>query len=105
MGIAIPWAILMGIQAYKHGFAVKDQKGNPTPKMPEPYWFFWGSASMGIAGAVAIFHARLGVVLAWGLLFGAMMYNYQASKTVPQLKQAQANPSGQALASRTVTKA
>jgi hypothetical protein len=71
----------MFAQAYTHGIALKDKNGKSTPQMPEPYWFFWGSAAMGVAGLVAMANARLGLVMAWGFMLGAMVYKYQDSKT------------------------
>lgn len=99
MGIALPWAILMFAQAYTHGVAATDGKGGSAPHMPEPYWFFWGSAAMGIAGLVAMANQRLGVVMAWGFMLGAMVYKYQVGKTSAQQTAANANPSGRAITS------
>ena len=103
MGIAFPWVILMATQAYRHGIGLKDAKGNTTPAMPEPYWFFWGSAAMGIAGVVAMANARLGLVMAWGFMLGAMVINYQTSKTTAATTAANANPSAAGLTNPTST--
>lgn len=81
----------MAGQAYKHGIATS------PPQMPEPYWFFWGSAAMGLCGVVAMANARLGVVLAWGIMLGALVYNYEQGKTNAAQTVANANPTGQAL--------
>jgi hypothetical protein len=85
----------MFTQAYKHGIAPAPV-GSP-PRMPEPYYFFWGSAAMGIAGLVAMANQRLGVVMAWGFLLGAMVYNYESNKQQTQQKTANANPSAGAI--------
>jgi hypothetical protein len=95
VGIAIPWVILMATQAYRHGIATT------PPQMPEPYWFFWGSAAMGLAGVVAMANHRLGVVLAWGFMLGALVYNYETNKT--QAAQTTANTNPSALAVKTTT--
>jgi hypothetical protein len=87
VGIALPWAILMVVQAYRHGIATT------PPQMPEPYWFFWGSAAMGVAGVVAMANDRLGLVLAWGFMLGAIVYQYQTGQTTAQKKAANTNPS------------
>jgi hypothetical protein len=91
MGIALPWAVLMAVQAYKHGIAAQ------PPQMPEPYWFFYGSAAMGVAGLVAMANQRLGVVMAWAFLIGAMVYSYQTDKTTAKTKAANANPTASGL--------
>jgi hypothetical protein len=97
VGIAIPWAILMFAQAYNHGIAAPDGKGGTTTRMPEPYFFFWGSAVMGIAGLAAMANQRLGLVMAWGFLLGAMVYKYQAAKTQAATTAANTNPSALAI--------
>lgn len=89
MGIAFPWAILMGVQIYKHGIQAK--------QMPEPFYFIYGTAAMGIAGIVAMANERLGLVLAWGLLLGAAIYQYDSSKNAAQTATANANPSSLAV--------
>ena len=97
VGIAVPWAVLMFAQAYTHGIAASDGKGGTAPRMPEPYYFFWGSAAMGIAGVVAMANARLGLVMAWGLMLGAMVYKYQAAKDAAATTAANTNPSASAI--------
>jgi hypothetical protein len=93
----------MAMQAYRYGIGVKDSKGNVTPQMPEPYHFFWGSAAMGIAGLVAMANARLGLVLAWGWMLGAFVYDYQNQKTLTATTTANANPSAAGLTNPTNT--
>jgi hypothetical protein len=91
VGIALPWAILMGVQAYRHGITTT------PPQLPEPYWFFWGSAAMGIAGVVAMANQRLGVIMAWGFMLGAMVYTYQTDKTKAAQTAANTNPTASAI--------
>lgn len=101
MGIAVPWALLMFVQAYRHGIAASDGKGGTAPRMPEPFYFFWGSAAMGIAGLVAMANARLGLVMAWGFMLGAMVYSYQTTKDTNAAKTANTNPTALAVTSTT----
>lgn len=84
-------------QAYSNGINVTDKTGKPTPKMPEPYYFLWGSAAMGFAGLAAMANERLGVLMAWGFLLGALIYQYQNAQKAAAAAQAQANPSTLAL--------
>jgi hypothetical protein len=89
----------MATTAYRHGIGLEDSKGNSTPAMPEPYWFFWGSAAMGVAGVVAMANHRLGIVMAWGFMLSAMVINYQTSKTAAVTKAANTNPSAMGVSS------
>jgi hypothetical protein len=99
VGIAFPWFILMATTAYRHGIGLKDAKGNATPAMPEPYYFFWGSAAMGVAGVVAMANHRLGIVMAWAFMLSAMVYNYQTTKATAAIKAANTNPSAMGVSS------
>ena len=96
MGIAIPWALLMGVQTWRFGI-----KATP-PQMPEPFHFIWGSAAMGICGVVAMADRRVGVVLAWGLLIGAMVVNYDKAHKLTESNAANANPSASQITTRQV---
>jgi hypothetical protein len=87
MGIVAPWAVVMALQAYKHGIQPK--------QMPEPFWFFWATAAFGVAGLVAMGNERLGTVLAWGLLVGSFVYSYQSQKTKTEQAVKNSNPSAQ----------
>ncbi len=93
----------MAMQAYRYGFAVKDPKGNATPQLPEPYHFWWGSAAIGVAGVVAMANARLGLVMAWGFMLGAFVWDYQNQKTLTASTAANANPSAAGLTNPTAT--
>jgi hypothetical protein len=93
----------MAMQAYRYGFGVKDSKGNAAPVMPEPYHFLWGSTAMGIAGLVAMANARLGLVMAWGFMLGAFVWDYQNQKTLTASTAANANPSAAGLTNPTST--
>lgn len=86
----------MGVQAWRFGV-----KATP-PQLPDPFHFFWGSAAMGICGAVAMANRRAGVVLAWGLLIGAMVANYNTAQTAKKTAAANANPSAQQITTRQV---
>jgi len=77
----------MGLQAYKHGVQPK--------QMPEPYWFFWASAAFAVSGIVAMGNERLGIVLAWGLLIGSLVYSYQSEKDKEVQATKNGNPSAQ----------
>jgi hypothetical protein len=74
MGVTLPWAILMTYQIYT--------KGVQHSKMPEPYYFIWGSAAMGVCAMLNMFDSRFGTVLAWGILIGAAVVN-QSKKNQP----------------------
>jgi hypothetical protein len=87
----------MAMQAYRYGIGVKDSKGNSTPQMPEPYHFLWGSTLMGICGVVAMANARLGLVMAWGFMLGAFVWDYQNQKTLTATTAANTNPSALAI--------
>lgn len=87
----------MATQAWRHGIGVVDSKGNPAPKMPEPYYFFWGSVLIGFTGIVAMANQRLGVVMAWGFMLGALVYNYESSKQQAAKTQANSNPTALAI--------
>lgn len=99
MGLVLPWALLMGVQAYRYGIK-PDADGNR--KMPEPFHFFWGSAAMGICAVVAMADNRVGVVLAWGLLIGAAVVDYNKQGAAKKTAQSNANPSSQQITTRQV---
>lgn len=86
----------MGVEAWRFGI-----KASP-PQLPDPYHFIWGSAAMGICGMVAMANRRAGVVLAWGLLIGAMVANYNSDQTAKKTATANANPSAQQITTRQV---
>lgn len=65
MGVVIPWFILMSYQTYRYG--IKPQQ------LPEPYHYIWGSAAMVVAGIAYQASPRVGTLLAWGLLIGALI--------------------------------
>lgn len=69
MSIAMPWMILMVTEAYRYGIHPADGK----PRWPEPSRFVLGSVAMGFAAVVAQFDGRVGGLLAWGLLLGAIV--------------------------------
>ena len=95
MGIALPWALLMGVQAYRHGI-----KQN---KMPEPFYFIWGTAGiLGICGIVAMADKRVGIVLAWGLLIGAGVVDYNTRHKIKETATKNANPTAQQIVTRQV---
>jgi hypothetical protein len=77
----------MALQAYEHGI----KKG----QMPEPYWFFWGTAAFGVAGIVAMGNDRLGTVLAWGFLIGAFVYQVNQGQKQEKNATQNGNPSAQ----------
>ena len=83
----------MMIEAYYNGFGAKDAQGNAAPRMPEPYHFIFATISMSAAGLVALGNERLGVVLAWGMLLGAMVYNYEQGRSLKALALQNGNPS------------
>ena len=70
--------------------------------MPEPSHFLWGTAAMGICGVVAMADKRVGVVLAWGLLIGAMVVDYNTRHKIKDAATANANPSAQQITTRQV---
>lgn len=80
----------MGVQAYRYGIK-PDADGNR--QMPEPFRFFWGTAAMGVCGIVATADKRVGIVLAWGLLIGAGVIDYNARKKATKKVISNANPS------------
>lgn len=82
--------MLMGVQAYRYGIK-PDASGNR--QMPEPFRFFWGSAAMGVCGIVGMADKRVGIVLAWGLLIGAGVIDYNSRKKTKKKIAANANPS------------
>jgi hypothetical protein len=75
----------MGVQAYRHGV-----KAN---QLPEPFYFFWGSAAFGICGVVAMANKNVGVILAWGLLLGAGIIDYSQRTNAQKTASKNANPS------------
>lgn len=84
----------MGVLAYRNGVK-KDQ-------LPEPFYFVWGTAGMGIAGLAGMADSRLGVVLAWGLLIGAAVIDYNKRKSTKKTATANANPSASQITTRQV---
>lgn len=80
----------MGIQSYRYGIK-PDANGNR--QMPEPFRFFWGSAAIGVCGIVAMADKRVGIVLAWGLLIGAGVIDYNTRKKKTKKVISNANPS------------
>ena len=72
----------MIVQAYVHGFGVKDSDDNPAPRMPEPYYFVFATIAFAVTGLISLGNERLGVVLAWGTLLGTLVYNYDTGKKI-----------------------
>jgi hypothetical protein len=79
----------MGLQAYKHGIQPK--------QMPEPYWFLLATAAFAVSGIVAMGNERLGIVLAWGLLVGSLVYSYQSEQDKQKTATQKGNPTSQQL--------
>jgi hypothetical protein len=52
---------------------------------------------MGVAGVVAMANARLGLVMAWGFMLGAFVWDYQNQKKVTATTAANTNPSAAAI--------
>jgi|SRR6267142_4178918 len=79
----------MGVQAYRHGVKVNE--------MPEPFYFFWGSAAFGICGVIAMANRNVGVILAWGLLIGAGIVDYNQRTNAQKSARVNSNPSANQL--------
>lgn len=83
-GIVIPWMILLAYEGYNQGY--KKQQ------LPAPYHFLYATFAMGLAGIVSQANERVGVLLAWGFLLGALVSQYQKQATAPTQPSNPANP-------------
>jgi hypothetical protein len=80
--VALPWVVLMAYQGYTRS-AVKDSSGNVIGrKLPEPYYFLWGSAIMAVCAIIAQANENLGAVVAWASLLGAITASYRQSQKI-----------------------
>jgi hypothetical protein len=78
MGVVIPWALLMSLQAYRFGIA--------QGRLPEPYYFIAGSAVMGVAAIIAQANDKVGTLFAWAMLSGALVLAWRSGRQTPALQ-------------------